>query len=207
MNATQVPVRNVRTVGDETVALELETPPEFDAKPGQFVLLRATVGGEDVSRHYTLSSADVEETFEITVGVDPEGDLSPWLADREPGDTVTVEGPFGTVFYEDEDVVLLAGGPGVGPAVGMGERALADGHDVAVVYQDDSPAHEDRLATLAAGGATVIITDGEIDDAVAEVVDGGQVYVFGFREFVDDSVAAIDSAGGDSDDAKIENFG
>ncbi|WP_135533668.1 ferredoxin--NADP reductase [Halostella pelagica] len=207
MNATQVTVRNVRTVGDETVALELETPPEFDAKPGQFVLLRATVGGEDVSRHYTLSSADVEETFEITVGVDPEGDLSPWLADREPGDTVTVEGPFGTVFYEDEDVVLLAGGPGVGPAVGMGERALADGHDVAVVYQDDSPAHEDRLATLAAGGATVIITDGEIDDAVAEVVDGGQVYVFGFREFVDDSVAAIDSAGGDSDDAKIENFG
>ncbi|WP_323191742.1 FAD-dependent oxidoreductase [Halostella sp. PRR32] len=207
MNATQVSVRNVRTVGDETVALELETPPEFDAKPGQFVLLRATVGGEDVSRHYTLSSADVEETFEITVGVDPEGDLSPWLADREPGDTVMVEGPFGTVFYENEDVVLLAGGPGVGPAVGMGERALADGHDVAVVYQDDSPAHEDRLATLAAGGATVIITDGEIDDAVAEVVDGGQVYVFGFREFVDDSVAAIDSAGGDSDDAKIENFG
>jgi ferredoxin-NADP reductase len=207
MNATQVSVRDVRTVGVDTVALELETPPEFDAKPGQFVLLRATVGGEEVSRHYTLSSADVEDTFEITVGIDPEGDLSPWLADREPGDTVTVEGPFGTVFYENEDVVLLAGGPGVGPAVGMGERALADGHDVAIVYRDDSPAHEDRLASLAAGGATVIVTDGDIDDAVANVVGGGQVYVFGFRGFVDESLAAIDSAGGDSDDAKVENFG
>jgi ferredoxin-NADP reductase len=207
MDATQVSVRDVRTVGDDTVALELETPADFDAKPGQFVLIRATVGGEEVSRHYTLSSAGVEETFEITVGIDPEGDLSPWLADREPGDTVTVEGPFGTVFYEDEDVVLLAGGPGVGPAVGMGERALADGHDVAIVYQDDSPAHEDRLAALAAGGASVIITDGGIDDAVADVVDRGQVYVFGFREFVDESVAAIDAAGGNSDDAKIENFG
>jgi ferredoxin-NADP reductase len=207
MDATQVSVRDVRTVGDDTVALELETPADFDAKPGQFVLIRATVGGEEVSRHYTLSSAGVEETFEITVGIDPEGDLSPWLADRESGDTVTVEGPFGTVFYEDEDVVLLAGGPGVGPAVGMGERALADGHDVAIVYQDDSPAHEDRLAALAAGGASVIITDGGIDDAVADLVDRGQVYVFGFREFVDESVAAIDAAGGNSDDAKIENFG
>jgi cytochrome-b5 reductase len=89
----------------------------------------------------------------------------------------------------------------------MGERALADGHDVAIVYRDDSPAHEDRLASLAAGGATVIVTDGDIDDAVANVVGGGQVYVFGFRGFVDETLAAIDSAGGDSDDAKVENFG
>ena len=207
MDATQVTVRDVRSVGADTVALELATPDGFDAKPGQFVLLRATVDGEEVSRHYTLSSPDVEDTFEITVGVDPDGDLSPWLADLDAGDEVTVEGPFGTVFYEDEDVVLLAGGPGVGPAVGMGERALADGHDVAVVYQDDSPAHEERLAALSAGGATVVVTEGNLDEAVAEVAGGGQVYVFGFREFVDDSLAAVEAAGGDPDDAKVENFG
>ncbi|PSQ29231.1 oxidoreductase [Halobacteriales archaeon QS_9_68_17] len=207
MDATQVTVREVRSVGTDTVALELETPDGFDAKPGQFVLLRATVDGEEVSRHYTLSSPDVEDTFEITVGVDPDGDLSPWLADLDAGDEVSVEGPFGTVFYEDEDVVLLAGGPGVGPAVGMGERALADGHDVAIVYQDDSPAHEERLAELSAGGATVVVTDGNLDEAVAEVAGGGQVYVFGFREFADDSLAAVEAAGGDPDDAKVENFG
>ena len=207
MDATQVTVREVRSVGADTVALELETPDRFDAKPGQFVLLRATVDGEEISRHYTLSSPDVEDTFEVTVGVDPDGDLSPWLADLDAGDEVSVEGPFGTVFYEDEDVVLLAGGPGVGPAVGMGERALADGHDVAIAYQDDSPAHEERLAELSAGGATVVVTDGNLDEAVAEVAGGGQVYVFGFREFVDDSLAAVEAAGGDPDDAKVENFG
>jgi 3-phenylpropionate/trans-cinnamate dioxygenase ferredoxin reductase subunit len=207
MDATQVTVREVRSVGADTVALELETPDRFDAKPGQFVLLRATVDGEEISRHYTLSSPDVEDTFEVTVGVDPDGDLSPWLADLDAGDEVSVEGPFGTVFYEDEDVVLLAGGPGVGPAVGMGERALADGHDVAIVYKDGSPAHEERLAELSAGGATVVVTDGNLDEAVAEVAGGGQVYVFGFREFVDDSLAAVEAAGGDPDDAKVENFG
>lgn len=207
MDATQVTVREVGSVGADTVALELETPDGLDAKPGQFVLLRATVDGEEISRHYTLSSPDVEDTFEVTVGVDPDGDLSPWLADLDAGDEVSVEGPFGTVFYEDEDVVLLAGGPGVGPAVGMGERALADGHDVAIAYQDDSPAHEERLAELSAGGATVVVTDGNLDEAVAEVAGGGQVYVFGFREFVDDSLAAVEAAGGDPDDAKVENFG
>lgn len=207
MDATQVTVQDVRSVGADTIALEVESPPGFDAKPGQFVLLRATVDGEEVSRHYTLSSPDVTDTFEITVGVDPDGDLSPWLADRSAGDAVTIEGPFGTVFYEDEDVVLLAGGPGVGPAVGMGERALADGHDVAIVYRDDDPAHEDRLASLAAGGATVVVTTDGLDEAVAEVVDGGQVYVFGFREFVDDARAAVEAAGGDPDAAKVENFG
>ncbi|WP_121821916.1 ferredoxin--NADP reductase [Halostella salina] len=207
MDATQVSVRDVRSVGPDTVALRLETPDEFDARPGQFVLLRATVDGEEVSRHYTLSSPDVDETFEITVGVDPDGDLSPWLADLSPGETVTVEGPFGTVFYEDTDVVLLAGGPGVGPAVGMAERALADGHEVAVVYRDEAPAHEDRLAALSAGGATVVLTTDDLAAGVAEATGNGQVYVFGFREFVDDALAAVEAAGGDPDDAKVENFG
>ena len=207
MDATQVSVHDVRSVGPDTIALRFETPAEFDATPGQFVLLRATVDGEEVSRHYTLSSPEVGETFEITVGVDPDGDLSPWLADLAPGDEVTVEGPFGTVVYEDTDVVLLAGGPGVGPAVGMAERALADGHEAAVIYRDDAPAHEDRLATLSAGGATVVLTSDSLDEGVAAALGTGEVYVFGFREFVDDALAAVEAAGGDPDDVAVENFG
>ncbi|WP_135820265.1 ferredoxin--NADP reductase [Halostella litorea] len=207
MDATQVSVRDVRSVGADTIALQFETPAGFDAAPGQFVLLRATVDGEEVSRHYTLSSPDVNDTFEITVGVDPDGDLSPWLADLSPGDEVTVEGPFGTVVYDDTDVVLLAGGPGVGPAVGMAERALADGYDAAVVYRDDAPAHEERLAALSAGGATVVLTSDSLDAGVAEALGRGQVYVFGFSEFVDDALAAVEAAGGDPDDVKVENFG
>ncbi|MDY6779709.1 MAG: FAD-binding oxidoreductase, partial [Halobacteria archaeon] len=69
------------------------------------------------------SSPRVGEAFEITVGVDPDGDLSPALADLRTGDTVEVDGPYGRVYYEGGDAVVLAGGPGVGPAVGIGERA------------------------------------------------------------------------------------
>ncbi|WP_132057409.1 ferredoxin--NADP reductase [Halorussus amylolyticus] len=210
MDGTEVAVRSVRSVGSDTVALELETPPEFDARPGQFVQVGATVEGEDVTRHYTLSSPDSEDTFEVTVEVDPEGSLSPYLAGIEPGETVLVAGPFGNSYYEgEESVVVLGGGPGVGPAVGIGERALEDGGDVTVVYQDDDPAHEERLADLASAGATVAITtDASAEDVVALLANSvGQVFVYGFAEFLDEATAALDAAGLDPAEAKTENFG
>ncbi|WP_276254000.1 FAD-dependent oxidoreductase [Halomontanus rarus] len=212
MEGTPVAVESVRDVGAETIALELSTPDGFDALPGQFVLLRAELDGEEVTRHYTLSSPAVTETFELTVGVDPDGDLSPWLADLEGGETVHVEGPFGTITYEGEtDVVAVAGGPGVGPAVAIAEAAHDAGCEASVVYQDDSPAHEDRLAALATDGATVtIIDDGDeagLADSVAEHLEDGQFYVFGFSDFVHAVGDAIEDAGGDSDEALIENFG
>lgn len=211
MDANRVSISTVETVGQDTVALELETPDDFEALPGQFVLIRATVDGEEHARHYTLSSPGVNETFELTVGIDPEGDLSPWLADREPGDTVSVEGPFGNASYDADsggDVVVIAGGPGVGPAVGVGEAAVAAGHAATVVYEDDHPAHEDRLASLSAAGADVtIVTDGTLDAAIQGGPMDGEVFVFGFKDFLDRALPALESAGVDLDDAHIENFG
>ncbi|WP_158057807.1 FAD-dependent oxidoreductase [Halorussus halophilus] len=210
MDGTAVEVRAVESVGTDTVALTLETPPEFDAEPGQFVQLGATVEGEEVARYYTLSSPDMADTFETTVEVDPDGSLTPYLANLEAGDTVEVAGPFGESYYEGEQsVVVLAGGPGVGPAVGIGERALAEGADVTIVYEDADPAHETRLATLASEGATVVITDDvSSDDVVTLLADSlGQTFVYGFANFVDEATAALDAAGLDTADAKVESFG
>ena len=222
MEGTPVAVDAVREVGPETVALELETPEGFDALPGQFVLLRAVPGADDqqadhdeddvVARHYTLSSSSVEDTFELTVGVDPDGDLSPWLADLEPGAVVHVEGPFGEITYEqDRDIVAIAGGPGVGPAVSIAEAAHDAGHDATVVYQDDEPAHVDRLGTLEDAGATVVFVDEDDEESLREAIENhleaGQVYAFGFHDFVTFVAETIDDAGGDSDEALIENFG
>lgn len=219
MEASEVRVRAVRSVGPNTVAVDLETPPGFDALPGQFVLVRAEVDGESYERHYTISSSDVEEEFEMTVGVDPEGSLSPWLAERENGDTLRIEGPFGNVAYDaasDGDVVVVAGGPGVGPAVGIAEAAVAADHDAAVVYEDDAPAHEDRLNALAAAGADVVIVEEpDFAEAIAaiagRVVDGGEsgegAYVFGFREFCERALDALAAAGVDRDAVAVESFG
>ncbi|MCT9095988.1 FAD-dependent oxidoreductase [Haloarchaeobius sp. HME9146] len=212
MDETAVAVRDVRTVGPDTVALDLETPDGFDALPGQFVLLRAEVDGEELSRYYTLSSPTVGETFEITVGVDPDGDLTPWLADLDEGTEVRIEGPFGNVSYDDAgDVVVVAGGPGIGPAIAIAERAVEHGHEATVVYQDDEPAHEDRLVELEDSGALVQVfdddADAEVGDAVVAASDRGELYVFGFQDFCELVQDALEEAGLDPDEAHVESFG
>jgi cytochrome-b5 reductase len=210
---TTVTVVSVHDVGSDTVAIEFETPAEFRAMPGQFVKLVGVVDGEEYARFYTLSSPDVEDTFEVTVGVSEEGGpFSHHLAALEPGDTLEMQGPFGSDHYEGESrVVVLAGGPGVGPAVGIGERTLADGNDVAVVYLDDDPAHGTRLEELAAVGATVIMDDADADLVVhlrdaLRGHDDEQVFVYGFADFVDRARDALAELGHEGD-PKVENFG
>ncbi len=214
MDAT-VTVVAARDVGPGTVAIEFESPAEFDAEPGQFVKLSATIDGESYARFYTLSSPGVTETFEVTVGIDPAeaGPFSHHLESLAEGDEIDLSGPFGQSYYDGESrVVVLAGGPGIGPAVGIAEAAVADGNEAAVVYLDDAPAHEERLDTLADEGASVVVTDDDaaLTDAVADALtgdEGEQVFVYGFASFVDAAVEALEAAGGDADAAKVENFG
>jgi len=214
MDAT-VTVTAVEDVGSNTVAIRFESPAGFEALPGQFVRLSAEIAGEGYDRFYTLSSPGVVDTFELTVGIDPDegGPFSGYLASLEPGDGVEMSGPFGDAHYEGEArSVVLAGGPGVGPAVGIGERALDDGNEAAVVYRDDDPAHGARLDALAESGAAVhvVADDDAFADAVTDVLtgrDGEQVFVYGFADFLDEAEAAVAAAGGDPDDAKVENFG
>lgn len=212
MDAT-VTVTTVKDVAPDTVAIRFESPAGFRAAPGQFVRLEGTVDGEEYARFYTLSSPDVEGTFETTVGIDPNegGPFSEALAALAPGDELDMSGPFGSAHYEGEPrVVVLAGGPGIGPAVGIGERALADGNDVAIVYRDEEPAHRDRLNALRDRGADIAVTDGSIEGHVGDAVTGAdseQVFIYGFEGFVTEARAAIAAAGGDPSAAKVENFG
>lgn len=215
MDPLETTVADVREVGADAVAIDVSTPEGFSALPGQFVKLSTTLDGEVVGRFYTVSSPDTEGVFELTVGYDPEegGEFSEYLLSLRAGDSITITGPFGNNHYEGEDrVVVLAGGPGIGPAVAIAERALADGGTVAIVYRDDEPLHEDRLAALAAAGADVFILTEEtgLTDAVSDVYTGAsgeQIFIYGFGEFLAEAETAIEAAGGDTDALKAENFG
>ena len=200
-------------VGPDTVALTFESPAEFEAAPGQFVKLTATVDGEEHSRFYTLSSPDTDGTFEVTVEVSEEGGpFGDLLVSLSSGDEVDVDGPYGRDFYEgEESVVVLAGGPGVGPAVAIAEAAVDDGHDAAVVYRyDGAPAHETRLESLGERAGVILVDDGGLAEAVSDALagrEGEQVFVYGFAEFVEAATDALESAGRTAGDAKVESFG
>ncbi len=215
MDPIETTVSAVHEIGPDAVAIELDTPTGFDAEPGQFVKLSAVVDGTEEARFYTISSLDVGGTFELTISYDPDegGPFSEYLLSLSADDTVTITGPFGSDYYEGERrVVVFAGGPGIGPAVAIAERAIADGGEAAVVYRDDVPLHEDRLASLATAGATVFVlgeTD-SLEDAVGDVLTGAddeQLFIYGFADFLSAAEAAIAVAGGDPDAAKAENFG
>ncbi|MFB6093480.1 MAG: FAD-dependent oxidoreductase [Halanaeroarchaeum sp.] len=210
MEDVSVLVRTVEAAGPDTVTVEFESPSDFAGRPGQFVRLQATIDGEVRQRFYTLSSPDTAETFEVTVEVDPEGSFGPWLADRGPGDEVTVSGPYGDHYYEGESsLVVVAAGPGIGPAVGIGERAIAEDASVALVIPADRTVHQDRLSTLASAGVVLVEFESDLEGAVAEAVDAvdGTAFVYGFEGFASEAIAALDAAGVSEDATKIESFG
>lgn len=214
MDAT-VTVTAVEDVGPDTYAIRFDTPQGFSAEPGQFVKLGTEIDDELVQRFYTLSSPTTTGTFEVTVAIDPDegGEFSAFLAGVEPGTEMEMAGPYGKDHYEGEDrVVVLAGGPGVGPAVAIAERAIEEGGEAAIVYRDDEPAHEARIGALREQGVTVhLLGEGDaLTEPVADVLTGGEgegVFVYGFADFVEAAEDAIEAAGGDADAAKVENFG
>lgn len=209
MDGTEVEIVGVADVGPDTVAITVEAPPGFEARPGQFVQVRATVDDEAVTRHYSISSPRVTKTFEITVGVDPGGTLSPWLADAAPGDVIEVAGPFGRVYYEGEPgAVVLAAGPGIGPAVAVAERAIQERNEAAVVYRSDVLVHEARLSGLALAGVDVfVVGEDHFADAVSAAIGDGQVFVYGFEPFVEAAESVVADAGREWSEVKVENFG
>ncbi|MFQ3294681.1 MAG: ferredoxin-NADP reductase [Natrialbaceae archaeon] len=201
-------VRTVREVGSQMIAIELESPPEFDADPGQFVKVEATKDGDTESGYYTLSSPTIDETFEITAKYDSSGTVGPWLAEREAGDEISFTGPYGDIRYTGgHDVVVVASGPGIGPAVGIAERALDTGAEATVIYHEAS-AYSDRLEQLDERGARIhyVSEYHEIVDQF-QSADSSATYVFGFAEFISSAKDALAAAGIDSEVVHIENFG
>jgi ferredoxin-NADP reductase len=212
---TTATVESVESVGPDTYALRFRAPEGFAAEPGQFVKLGTDIDGESVARFYTLSSPHVGDTFEVTIGIDPDegGEFSAFLADAEAGTEMTLSGPYGDQHYDGEArAVVIAGGPGIGPAVAIAERALDEGAAAAIVYRADDVAHADRIEALRERGVSVHLLDGDepLTDGVGDVLTGAAdetVFVYGFADLVADAEAAVDAAGGDADAAKVENFG
>lgn len=201
-------IRSLKSVGDSTIAIEVETPSGFKAFPGQFVLVRATINDEEKTGYYTISSPNVEERFELTVAVDPDGTLGPWLANRTLNETISVEGPYGDIQYvADSDALVFARGPGIGPAVGIAERARNAGRDATIVYGGNRPPHKRRLNDLESNGAQVILTDDLTATIAGLDLSISNSYVFGFQEFVEDVKTALSTNEVDQTIVEIESYG
>ncbi|WP_146346585.1 FAD-binding oxidoreductase [Phaeobacter marinintestinus] len=110
-----------------TRTLRLTSPdgglPPFLA--GQYVNLFVTVDGVNTSRPYAISSAPQDRGhYDLTVRKIGQGFVSPYLVDQiQPGAHLTSTGPMGSFYvnpiHHGRDLVFLAGGSGVAPAISM----------------------------------------------------------------------------------------
>ncbi|MFE0424454.1 FAD-binding oxidoreductase [Streptomyces sp. NPDC058953] len=132
--------------------------PSFEA--GQYVSLTVRVGDTVTSRAFSISSSPAErDHYDLTVRRLGGGLVSNHLLDTvRPGDEFTSDGPIGTFchdpLFHGDDVVFLAGGSGVAPAMSMLRDVLDHGltRRMTLVYgsrRADDVIFRDELETIA----------------------------------------------------------
>ncbi|HEX4762401.1 MAG TPA: 2Fe-2S iron-sulfur cluster-binding protein [Sphingomicrobium sp.] len=118
----------------EANSIRFEVPAElrdrFAFKAGQHLTLRATLGGEEVRRNYSLCTAPDDQDWMVTVKRIAGGIFSNWVGDQlKPGDMLDVMPPHGS-FTTDFDasksrhLVGIAGGSGITPVISLIKSTL-----------------------------------------------------------------------------------
>ncbi|MCC6236720.1 MAG: dihydroorotate dehydrogenase electron transfer subunit [Dehalococcoidia bacterium] len=131
-------IESARLYG-ETHILWLPLPEAFaTAQPGQFVMAYCGEGydpllGRALSFHRTRQGAS---GLEFALLFDVVGRGTDWLARRERGDELRLVGPLGRGFEPRPNVqrmLLVGGGIGVAPLVGLADRLVEEGREVTLV--------------------------------------------------------------------------
>jgi ring-1,2-phenylacetyl-CoA epoxidase subunit PaaE len=117
-------------------SIRFELPSElrdkFAFRAGQHLTLRATLGGEEVRRNYSLCTAPAENDWMVTVKRIAGGLFSNWVGDSlKPGDTVDVMPPHGSFTTEFDagnrrHLVGIAGGSGITPVMSLIKTLLRE---------------------------------------------------------------------------------
>ena len=200
----------------------------YHYEPGQFCTVRANIGGDDVMRCYSMSSAPaIDDRLAVTVKRVPGGVMSNWLHDHvAAGDELEMMPPAG-VFCEhpgdDGPIVAFCGGSGVTPVFSIVKQALhrgtrpvrlfyANRDEASVIFRaaidELAAAHPDRLTVhhhLDAQTGYV-----SADDITSFLADAGagdaHVFICGPTPFMDLVEAGAAAAGVPADRIAIERF-
>lgn len=128
--------------GSTTVYVSGRQLDRLGARPGQYFRWRFLVRGQWWQAHpYSLSHAPNGQWLRMTAK--PLGDHSRWLTGMRAGARVVLEGPYGAVtdrLWRRRKILLVGGGSGVAPLIGLAQQAIAAGaQDVTLVYRVSRP--------------------------------------------------------------------
>ena len=127
----ELTVAEVAPLTRDAVALTFDVPEAlrdaFAFRPGQHLILRATVDGEDMRRSYSICAAPGQKP-RIGVKRIEDGRFSGFLTcEIKPGDRIAVmppEGRFGVEIGGRHDYLLIAAGSGITPIISIARSVL-----------------------------------------------------------------------------------
>ncbi len=118
-------VRSIEQDTRDAVTLTFNVPAhledEFRFTQGQYLTLRAHIGGEEVRRSYSICSAVQDRRLRVAVKRTPGGVFSNWIVEHtKPGDTIEVMPPEGRFHvplspHHEKQYVAFAAGSGITP--------------------------------------------------------------------------------------------
>src|SRR5438045_993529 len=131
-------VTEIKELAPAVVQLTVTFPEGyFEFEPGQWVNFRFSEG---VSRAYTIASApERPDAVQLCVRLGP-GKGGTAIKTLSPGDTVSVDGPFGDFVLPKEDgrpVTLLAGDVGIAPIRSIVLHMLANKYRRPLMVMDE----------------------------------------------------------------------
>lgn len=123
---------DVRRETAHTLSFGLAVPPalskSFRFAPGQHIGVRATIGGEEVRRTYSISSGPRDPLLWITIKRVEDGLFSNWAhRSLSVGDTLGCMAPSGRFVAQQANgrIMAIVAGSGITPVVSIIEHALA----------------------------------------------------------------------------------
>ena len=199
------------------VRLRIDEGGPFAFSAGQYARVRF---GDLPPRDYSMANSPSEDMIEFHIREMADGAVSAYAGRvLKRGDTVTVDGPYGTSYLREDHtgpVIALAGGSGLAPVKAIVERALANGmrqpirmyvgvRDERDVYLEDhfqalADSHENFTfdVVLSEPGRETDRRTGYLADIVEsefENLDGAKAYLAGPPVMVETCVDALISRG------------
>ncbi|WOT06479.1 2Fe-2S iron-sulfur cluster-binding protein [Shewanella youngdeokensis] len=115
---------------NNTMKLVVKLSEMMDCKPGQYLHIRRFDG---LTRSYAIARVLEGNIIELHINRKYNGQFSGWLFNTASiGEKLLVQGPFGQCRYlndyQQDKLIVIGHGAGIGAALGIVEQALAQGH-------------------------------------------------------------------------------
>ncbi len=214
---------------------EFEVPAVKELKftPGQFISIVATVGGEQITRAYSIASPRDGNRFALCLNRVPDGLVSNRIFGLKPGDEIGISEPLGyfTLRHPGRRIVFVATGTGLAPFRSMlldhlprtqphVRLLFGSRYEQGMLYRDELESLQQKYDSFRYLPTVTRPSEGwagrsgrvqaHLDEALAlrgpDEVATVDVYICGLKEMVDDVRAELKKRGFDRKQIIYEKY-